>query len=579
MSRPALRGRRLPEERDRRRAARRRAATGWSSTGSHRGRPRPTDCARPGGSIGARAQLQPAVHAGLDCRTGLAREDRVQAKAALFPTLNVLNQYIYTQGNGTPSGVFVANDGVHIYNEQATVHAELFSFARKAEYQRALAAEAAARARQDVAARGLVATVVQNYYGLITAQRHAVNARRSLEEARTFLDITQKQERGGEVARADVIKAQLQFQQRQRELMDAETNILKAKMALGVILFSDLAQPYSIADDLRADAPLPPMDDVRAMAMSSSPEIGAAEAGLKQSQAGITTAKAAYYPSLVIDYFYGIDANVFDIRGPDDRKNLGSVVQGTVNIPVWNWGATRSKIRQAELQRQQAQYDLTFAQRGLQSSLNSFYLEAQAARSQLDSLRSSMDLSAESLRLTLLRYQAGEATALEVADVKRRWFRPECLRRRLGPISGRACRFRDSHRKVLGMTRSCLVPAALAFSLLCGCSKPKEKETEPVLPVQVTPVVSEPIERVIVAEGVLRALDQSGVMPKISAPVRKFYVNRGDHIKAGQLLATLENRDLAAAVTDTKGAYDQAAANYRTVPSADGAERVGESTG
>ncbi len=349
---------------------------------------------------------------------GLAREDRVQAKAALFPTLNVLNQYIYTQGNGTPSGVFIANDGVHIYNEQAVVHAELFSFARKADYQRALAAEAVARARQDVAARGLVATVVQNYYGLITAQRHAVNARRSLEEARTFLDITQKQERGGEVARADVIKAQLQSQQRERELMDAETNILKAKMSLGVILFADLSQPYSVADDLRADTALPSMDEVRSMALANSPEIRAAEAGLKQSEAGIRSAKAAYYPSLVIDYFYGIDANVLNTRGPDDRKNLGSVVQGTVTVPVWNWGATRSKVRQAELQRQQAQYDVTFAQRGLQSSLSSFYLEAQASRSQLESLRSSMDLSAESLRLTLLRYQAGEATALEVADAQ-----------------------------------------------------------------------------------------------------------------------------------------------------------------
>lgn len=118
------------------------------------------------------------------------------------------------------------------------------------------------------------------------------------------------------------------------------------------------------------------------------------------------------------------------------------------------------------------------------------------------------------------------------------------------------------------MTRSYVVPAALACSFICSCSKPKEKEAEPVLPVQVTAVVTEPIERVIVAEGILRALDQSGVMPKISAPVRKFYVNRGDHVKQGQLLATLENRDLAAAVTDTKGAYDQAAANYRNVSTA-----------
>jgi outer membrane protein TolC len=349
---------------------------------------------------------------------GLAREDRVQARAALFPTITVLNQYIYTQGNGTPSGVFVANDGIHVYNEQATVHAELFSMAKRADYQRTVAAEAAARARQDIAARGITATVVQSYYALITAQRHEANARRSLEEARTFLDITQKQERGGEVARADVIKAQLQFQQRERDLIEAQTNVLKAKLALGVILFPDLSQQYAVADDLTPDAVLPPSDELRAQAVASSPEIRAAEAGLKQSDAAIRVARGAYYPSLVIDYFYGIDANVFNIRGPDDRQNLGSVVQGTVIVPVWNWGATRSKVRQAQLQRQQAQYDVTFAQRGLQSNLSALYMEAQSARSQLQSLKSSLELSAESLRLTLLRYQAGEAVALEVADAQ-----------------------------------------------------------------------------------------------------------------------------------------------------------------
>jgi multidrug efflux pump subunit AcrA (membrane-fusion protein) len=85
------------------------------------------------------------------------------------------------------------------------------------------------------------------------------------------------------------------------------------------------------------------------------------------------------------------------------------------------------------------------------------------------------------------------------------------------------------------------------------------------VPVQVTEVRSESIERVITADGILRALDQSSVMPKISAPVSKFYVNRGDHVRKGQLLATLENRDLAAAVVDTRGSMDQAAANYRNI--------------
>ena len=66
----------------------------------------------------------------------------------------------------------------------------------------------------------------------------------------------------------------------------------------------------------------------------------------------------------------------------------------------------------------QAEFDLSLAQRQIQTNVQSFYLEAQAARSQLASLRSSLDLSGESLRLTLLRYQAGEATALEVVDAQ-----------------------------------------------------------------------------------------------------------------------------------------------------------------
>jgi multidrug efflux pump subunit AcrA (membrane-fusion protein) len=111
------------------------------------------------------------------------------------------------------------------------------------------------------------------------------------------------------------------------------------------------------------------------------------------------------------------------------------------------------------------------------------------------------------------------------------------------------------------------VPAALALVFLPGCSKEKEKETEPILPVQLTEVVAEPIQRVVIAEGILRALDQSAVMPKIAAPVSKFYVNRGDHVTQGQLLATLENKDLMASVMDAKGAFEQASANYRNVSS------------
>ena len=93
-----------------------------------------------------------------------------------------------------------------------------------------------------------------------------------------------------------------------------------------------------------------------------------------------------------------------------------------------------------------------------------------------------------------------------------------------------------------------------------GCSS--EKPAEPTVSVQVVPVKKATIEQTVTSEAVLYPLAQSAIVPKISAPIKAFYVNRGSKVRAGQLLATLENRDLAAAAQDNQGAYDQAQAAY-----------------
>jgi outer membrane protein TolC len=353
-----------------------------------------------------------------------ARQDTVQARAARLPSVNAFNQFIYTEGNGTTSGVFVANDGVHIYNEQAVVHQEALSLVRRGELNRALAAEAVARAKVDVAARGLTQTVVQNYYAIAVAQRKFANGQTSVREAQRFLDITQQLEKGGEAAHSDVIRAQIDLQQRQRDLQEAQLTIDKAKIALGVLIFPNFSSDFSVVDDLQQLAVVPPMAEVQSQAAASSPDLAAAKASIGAAGYDITIARYAYIPSLALDFFYGINANQFAFRTQHPaadpelayRQNLGYSAQATLNIPVWNWGATRSKIKQAELKRDQAQLDLTLAQRTLQSNVASAQAEATLAQAQLESLRSSVDLAVESLRLTVLRYQAGEATALEVVD-------------------------------------------------------------------------------------------------------------------------------------------------------------------
>src|SRR5215831_2024711 len=94
-----------------------------------------------------------------------------------------------------------------------------------------------------------------------------------------------------------------------------------------------------------------------------------------------------------------------------------------------------------------------------------------------------------------------------------------------------------------------------AFLLLSSaCHKEEKAEGEAPAPVQVTAVTQDTIRRIVAGDGILFPHDQAVVTAKIAAPVQRFYVNRGDHVKQGQLLAMLESRDLRASAAEAKGA-------------------------
>ena len=351
---------------------------------------------------------------------GLAREDHVQARAALLPGVTENTQYLYTQGNGTPVPRFIANNAVHEYVSQGNVH-EVVSGAQFADLSRTAAQSAVARAQAEVAARGLVATVVKTYYAEIVARRKYANAQLAADEAARFFELSKKLEVGGEVAHADVIKANLQANDAQRALQEARLAMDRSHIELAVLVFPNFNQDFSTVDDLRLPPPLPPVQEVEQQAKTKNPQLYAAMQAVNAASLEVLASKAAYLPSLTLDYFYGVDASRFATYTPTPEgrlPNLGYSASATLNIPIWNWGATHSKVRQSELRRNQAQVELSAAQRKLIGDLKTLYAEAGAAKAQLDLLQQSADLAAQSARLTSLRYQAGEATALEVVDAQ-----------------------------------------------------------------------------------------------------------------------------------------------------------------
>lgn len=347
----------------------------------------------------------------------VAREDKKQGIAALLPSATYNASEIYTQGTGVGNSViFIANNAVHEYISQADVH-EGLDVVGFAEAGQKAAAAAAAHARAEVASRGLVVTVVQSYYAAAAAQNKLLNAQQAADEGDRFVKLTRELEQGGEVAHSDVIKAQLQANDRQRQLQEARLALLNSRLDLSVLIFKDFNQSYELAEDLHANASLPALSEFQMQAANGNPEIRAALETEKAADRGVFAARAAYLPTLSFDYFYGIDASRFAAR-TNGVNNLGSSVVGTVSIPIWNWGATQSKLKQAELQRDQSKRDLSLAQRKLLAEMQSLYEEAATAFSELTSLQRSAELGAESLRLTNLRYKNGESTVLEVVDAQ-----------------------------------------------------------------------------------------------------------------------------------------------------------------
>ena len=357
----------------------------------------------------------------------VASEDRVQAKAAMLPSLSATTQYLGTQGNGElPSGRFVTNDGIHVYRAWGVLHQDLSpNTVFQTGYKRAQAAEAVARVKVEIARRVLDAAVTKNYYALVTAQRKYATAQQVVQQAQRFLEVSQQQERLGQAAHADAVKADLQYQQQKQGFDDATLAMENARLSLAVTLFPTLNENFTVVDDLDSAHALPPFPEVQAMAEKQNPDLRLADESLKQASLDVQGAKNALLPSLAIDADYGIEANAFKLhstvaavpeRGP--MPNLGYYITASLTVPLWDWGALKSKLSQSQIREKQAQAQVTQAQRQLAGNLYAAYNEALAARSAVTSLRRAADLATESLRLTNLRYQAGESPAQEVVDAQ-----------------------------------------------------------------------------------------------------------------------------------------------------------------
>jgi outer membrane protein TolC len=357
-----------------------------------------------------------------------ASEDRLQARNALLPTIDATTQYLGTQGDGgkISDGRFVTNDGIHVYRAWGVLHQDLSPGAFMATgLKRAKAAEALAKAKSEIARRGLTVTVSKDFYGLVVAQRKYATSQQALDQARHFLDLAGAAEREGQGPHSDALKAEIQFRLQEQAFDEAKLTMEDARLTLAVLLFPTFNENFSVVDDLDSAQALPAFPEIQAMAEKENPDLRVAIEAARESDLDVKAAKTAFLPTLTVEADYGIEANCFALRCARASfpevgvvPNLGYFLTTALTIPVWDWGTLRSKLHQAEYKQQAAKATLNQEQQLKITELYAAYNEAAVARSAVDASRRTAELAAESLRLVNLRYEAGASPATEVVDAQ-----------------------------------------------------------------------------------------------------------------------------------------------------------------
>jgi len=353
----------------------------------------------------------------------LAAEDVRQARTAFLPRVSTPLSYIYTSpALGLPPGEprapsFITADAIGVTDALVNVAGDFDVAGRlRATLARSRALLLAAHAGTEAARRALAQAVIETYYGLALASAQRRAAEENLAAAEEFEKITSLLLSGGEVAAVDLTRAQLQTLTRRDELQRAQASEAVAAGALRVFVGYEFSRPMNTTDLALAIPVDSEYQQFRAEDVSRRPEFVQLEQEARAAEQEIKIARADRLPSLSYSINGGFDTD--SIKAPRLKEHTGVSAAITLSIPIFDWGATRSRERQARLRADIAENERTLALRGF---MQQFY----AARAQVDSAVARIALAREGVTkgqnnaaASIARYRAGEAPIVEVTDAQ-----------------------------------------------------------------------------------------------------------------------------------------------------------------
>jgi outer membrane protein TolC len=310
---------------------------------------------------------------------------------------------------------FINANAITEYEALAGVTGELDVGGRlRATLRRNVALLEAARAGTEVARRALIQAVNEAYYGLSLASARRSSAALSLKAAEEFEHITQLLLDAGEVAEVDLRRARLQTATRRDESEQATALESAAADSLRVLVGYDFTTPIITTELVIVPPDVSEIDRFASSTIVQRPEFIQFEAQKRAAEQEVKVARRERLPQLSYSFNGGFDSD--SLRSPALRMHTGVLAGVSVTIPLFDWGASHSRERQAKLRAQTAESQQKMALRSFNQQFYTARAQAVSAAARIRVLQASLADAELNVQTSIARYRAGEAPILEVTD-------------------------------------------------------------------------------------------------------------------------------------------------------------------
>jgi outer membrane protein len=340
------------------------------------------------------------------------------ARSSFLPQFEFNNSFTYNSSPLPSSlagesglrgiGSFVALNGIHEYQTLLGTMWEIDTSGRlRAALARARADQQVAAADLAIIQRDLRRAVAGAFFRVLLARHLAAANRDVLKEAESFAQRTRAMMNAGEVARADVVKAEAQVAFLAQNVNATELEASVANAELASFWTAGVNAELELADKLESPSP-PELSPQEANVFLRRPEFSLLDAQRRGFEADYRHQRSFLFPQLTLNYQYGIDSNRLAIR---DRGQAAFV---SFNIPVFDWFRTRDLARQFRLQADQVGTRREIAMRELSRDYQNALTRTRQIYAQIGMAQTQVRTSRENLELSRVRYEGGEGPALDV---------------------------------------------------------------------------------------------------------------------------------------------------------------------